>query len=160
MVLSDTSVLFIFPESVLAKLVSLLLAFANGCSEGDSIIWLGIVPFGSFCIAFFCSSLLLEGLSALSRFLLIKLWDLLNGTSAKSKLGWVIAIAGVCFTLGGAIGDTVFDIVGCLVIGSMTFGTIAGGDNEALLCCKALELGVSNLFLGEVGDWLCNKKNY
>lgn len=84
-------------------------------------------------VAFFCSSLRLDGLSARSRFLFIKLGVLLNGTSARSKLGCVIAMAGVWFIFGGPNGERAFDIVGCLVIGgSTTLGTTAGGDNEAL----------------------------
>lgn len=79
--------MLILPESVLAKLVSLLAALASDGSDGDSIIWLGIVPFGSFCCAFFCKSFLRDGLKALSLFLLMKLGVRLNGTSAKSKLG-------------------------------------------------------------------------
>jgi hypothetical protein len=151
-VLSETSVVFILPESVLAKLVSLPAALANDGSEGDSIIRLGIVPFGSFCCDFFCKSFLLDGLKALSRFLFIKLGVLLNGTSAKSKLGCVIAIAGVRLTFERPIGDILLDIVGCLVIGKVTFGTTAGGDKDCLVCWAELELEVSNLFLGEVGD--------
>lgn len=53
------------------------------------------------------------------------------------------------------MGDITFD-VGCFVIGGRTtHGTTAGGDSDAL--CAELELDVSNLFLGEVGDWLCKK---
>lgn len=61
----------------------------------------------------------------------MKLGVLLNGTSAKSRLGWVIAMAGVWLTFGGAIGEIDFDIVGCFVMGSEMFGTTAGGDNDA-----------------------------
>lgn len=77
---------------------------------------------------------------------------LLNGTSAKSKLGWVIAIAGVWVTFG-ATGEIILEIVGCFVIGKGMFGTTAGGDSDDLACWE-LELDVSNLFLGDVGDWL------
>lgn len=83
----------------------------------------------------------------------MKLGVLLNGTSAKSKLGWVIAMAGwftLWFTFGGAIGEIDFEIVGCFVMGSEMFGTTAGGDNDARAC--ELELDVSSLFLGDVGD--------
>ena len=74
----------------------------------------------------------------------------MNGTSAKSRLGWVIAMAGVWFIFGGAIGEIDFEIVGCFVMGSEMFGTTAGGDNDARAC--ELELDVSSLFLGDVGD--------
>lgn len=148
------SVVFVLPESVRARFVSLFVNFANDGSDGDSTIWFGIVPFGSFCWAFFCRSLLLDGLKALSRFLLIKLGVRLKGISDKSILGCVMAIAGVWLTLTEATGETVFDTVGCFVIGILLEGTTAGGDSETLVCCPVFVDDVSNLFLGDVGDWL------
>lgn len=59
-------------------------------------------------------------------------------------------MAGVWFIFGGAIVEIDFEIVGCLVMGSEMLGTTAGGDNDARAC--ELELDVSSLFLGEVGD--------
>lgn len=38
-------------------------------------------------------------------------------------------------------------------MGNMTLGTTAGGESDDLAWAE-LELEVSNLFLGEVGDWL------
>lgn len=69
----------------------------------------------------------------------------------------MIAIAGVWFTFGDTIGDICLDIVGCFVIGNDTEGTTAGGDNDVLACCAELELDVSSLFRGDVGDWLCEE---
>lgn len=55
------------------------------------------------------------------------------------------------------MGDILFDIVGCFVIGNIMFGTTAGGDSDDLACAE-LELEVSSLFLGDVGDWLYKSK--
>lgn len=63
-----------------------------------------------------------------------------------------MAIAGVWFTFGETVVDICFDTVGCFVIGNDTEGTTAGGDKDDLTCCAELELGVSNLFRGDVGD--------
>lgn len=56
------------------------------------------------------------------------------------------------------MGDILFDIVGCFVIGNVMFGTTAGGESDDLACAE-LELEVSSLFLGEVGDWLYKSKS-